>query len=117
VNWVVKTSSVRVSDHDGDRVYRSLDDVPNELRTKIRECIEGPNAETILIANQEAYDRISRGVTDLPAALQKFRPERKPQPQDEPVIDGRMRALILGGLGLIFLLWAIWLWSIRSGMS
>ncbi len=58
MKWVLKTSSVRVATSDDDRVYRSIRDAPADLRDRIREAIEGPDARTILITNQEAYDEI-----------------------------------------------------------
>ena len=58
MKWVLKTSSVRVGTSDDDRVYRSIQDAPPELRDRIRKAIEGPNVRTILIANQTVYDQI-----------------------------------------------------------
>ncbi len=58
MKWVLKTSSIRVGTSDDDRVYRSIQDAPAELRDRIRKAIEGPNVRTILIANQKVYDQI-----------------------------------------------------------
>ena len=58
MKWVLKTSSIRVGTADDDRVYRSIEDAPVELRDRIREAVEGPNVRTILIANQEVCDQI-----------------------------------------------------------
>ena len=58
MKWVLRSSSVRVATSSDDRVYRSIQDAPAELQSRIRRAIEGPNAHTILIANQKAYDKI-----------------------------------------------------------
>ena len=128
MKWVVKTSSVRVSDGEGDRVYRSLDDVPEELREKMRKTMDGPSSQTILIANQEAYDHAqSDDAEDLPTPLEKMRralrPEAGPSPAPGPGTpvarepDLAWRPLLYGGLAAIAALWSLWIWAIRSGMS
>ena len=61
MKWVIKTSSVRVASGNQDRIFRSLDDLPPALRERVIETIEGPNSETVLIANQAAYERIVEG--------------------------------------------------------
>lgn len=130
MKWVVKTSTVRVSDEGGDRVYRSIEDVPEELRDRIEQSVDGPASQTILIANQEAFDHIQSDSPELPDQLQRIRralsgepvaPKnpnvRPPAPQrtTEPDVDWRI--LLGGGLAAIAALWSLWIWSIRSGMS
>ena len=58
MKWVLKTSSVRVATREKEGVYRSIEDVPTDLRDEIQEALAGPNTETIYIANQQAYERI-----------------------------------------------------------
>ena len=117
MRWVVKTSLVRVSTLNSDRVYRSLEEVPAELRDNIRETIAGPRSQTILIANQEAYDKILRGVSDLPAEMRKFQPALLRQRGRAAAAGGRQwQAVLIGGFAGIFMLWALWIWAIRSGM-
>lgn len=118
MKWVVKASSVRVSTLQGDRVYGSLDDVPAELRERIRTTLEGPRSETILIANQEAYDRVIRGVEDLPEEMQRFRPVLLNQRSSKPAVDAaEWRPLLIGGLATIVALWGLWLWALSAGAS
>ncbi|MBI1357241.1 MAG: hypothetical protein GC160_23115 [Acidobacteria bacterium] len=117
MRWVVKTSSVRVATGDSDRVYRSLDEIPGGLREQVRETIAGPRSQTILIANQEAYDQILRGVPDLPPEMRKFQPALlRQRGRVGSKGDRHWKMLLFGGFTAIFLLWALWIWSIRSGM-
>ncbi len=121
MKWVVKTSTVRVSDKTGERVYRSLEDAPPEVRERIRRTLEGPNSQTILIANQEAYDRIASRQDDAPESFEKLRRLLRGSARAEqsaaPQQATRWKPLLAAGLGLIGLLWALWIWAIRSGMS
>jgi len=126
MKWVAKTSSVRVSDQRGDRVYDSIEEIPGELRERIEKAVEKP-AQTILIANPEALRQIEDASGELPDALKRIqqelspahveetpKPRQRPAPA-EPDIDWRI--LLGGGLAAIASLWALWIWSIRSGMS
>lgn len=122
MKWVVRTSSVRVAAKDSDRVYRSMDDVPPDMRTRIQETVEGPNALTILIANHEAYDRITRGVgsRELPAEMQRLKPQPTRERKARKPIRGsdlEWKIALVGGSLAIVGLWALWLWSIRIGTS
>ena len=121
MKWVLRTRTVRVSDQQGDRLYESLDEAPPELRAKIAESVNGPDSQTILIANQKAYDQIADGAEDLPEELRRLKPallrhresterHRAAQP------DSGWRRLLGGGVALIILLWALWLWALRTGM-
>ena len=122
MKWVVRTSAVRVATRDGQRVYRSLDDLPQPLQEQARHSLDGPNARTILIANQEAYDRISRDVGELPPEIERLRPailgRRAAQRRPRPVrgTDLEWKVALAGGLTAIIGLWAFWLWSLQSGM-
>ena len=48
---VMRTSSVLIAAGATDRVYRSVADVPPELRERLRESTSGEHACTILIAD------------------------------------------------------------------
>ena len=121
MKWLLRTMSVRVSDAAGERLYESLEGAPPELREKIVASINGPDSQTILIANQKAYDQIAEGDEELPEELQRLKPAllRHRASADGPRIvqaDVRWKPLLGGGVGVIFVLWAIWLWALRSGM-
>ena len=120
MKWVIRTSTLRVSDGRGDRVYQAIDDAPEEGREQARRTFEGPNAQTILIANQEAYDHIATQREDSEAAggfealRRRFTDRAK---RRLPADDVNWRRMLAYGLAGIVMLWALWLWAIRSGMS
>ena len=58
MNWVVKTSTIRVATTKKQASFHSVDDLPHELKRDIKKALEGPDTETIYIANQAAYERI-----------------------------------------------------------
>ena len=118
MKWVLKTSAVRVSDSQGDQVYHSLEEVPASLREKIRETLEGPNAETVLIANQEAYDQIIRKIRDLPPAMQPWKAaaEAAAEAAKKPrTLDWRLA--LAGILSALVAMWVFWIWLIEAGRS
>ncbi len=117
MRWVVKTSAVRISTKEGERIYRTLDDVPQPLRDEVEKTVEGPRSQTILIANQEAYDHILRGVPELPPEMRKFQPALLRQRGRRSSTAGRhWKMLAIGGFAVIFTLWALWIWALQSGM-
>jgi hypothetical protein len=119
MKWVLRTSSVRVADEQGERLYRSLEDVPPEMRDKIVESLNGEDSQTILIANQKAYDRIAEGGDELPEELRRLKPallrHREGVETESTRPDGNWRRLLAGGVALIVLLWAMWIWALQSG--
>lgn len=123
MKWVIRSSAVRVSDARGDRLYTSLADAPEELRRKIGECVAAKRTQTVLIANQEAYDRILSGQGEIPAELQRLRPalqrhrSAKPQPARPDSRSGEWKGLAAGGFALIVLMWALWLWALHASMQ
>ncbi|MBI3666957.1 MAG: hypothetical protein HY236_12190 [Acidobacteria bacterium] len=68
---VLKTLSVRVASAEGDRVYHSLDEIPPETRQKLRQALNSPEAETIIIADEQGRERIFQAIRGLPPPLQK----------------------------------------------
>ena len=80
---VMRTGFVRVASSHGDRIYKSLDDLPETLRERARQTLDGPNADTILIADPEAYEWILEMGEGLPTEIQRARPPgttKKPKP-------------------------------------
>lgn len=119
MKWVLRTTAVRVADEQGERLYGSLEDIPPEMRDKIVESFDGPDSQTILIANQKAYDQIADGGDELPEELRRLKPallrhREGLEPEAAPA-DGSWKRLLAGGVILIVLLWALWIWAIRSG--
>ena len=118
MKWVLRTTSVRVADEQGERLYGSLDDIPPEMREKILDSLDGPHSQTILIANQKAYDHIADD-DELPEELRRLKPallqHREGQEARSVAADSSWKPLLAGGILLIVALWAMWIWAIRSG--
>ena len=72
MNWVLKTSTLRVATRQKDFVYQSIEDLPPEWQEKVLSTLRGPNTKTIFLANQEAYDRIAHVAPDLATDTNPF---------------------------------------------
>jgi ferric-dicitrate binding protein FerR (iron transport regulator) len=110
MRWVLKTSSVRVATAEHEQVYRSLEDVPTDLQKEIRKTLEGPNSDTIYIANQEAYERIKELTHELPGKI-TVSEEKPPAPKGLAELVARRWWIVLAAgcsaLAVFSLLWRI----------
>ena len=104
---VVKTSQVRVAAGEEDRVFRSLDDLPPELRRQLRRALNGPLMDTIVIADPAGRQRIFEEIRGLPPHLQKKvmsaiqvteKPSRPPLSRWVKVVVGAILLLALAVL-------------------
>jgi len=68
---VFQTSTVLISAGGTDLVYRSVDEVPTRLRTKLLKSTNGANSATILIADQRGRKEISKALRKLPGPAQR----------------------------------------------
>ena len=59
-------SSVLISAGGSDRVYRSVDEVPAGLRTRLLKSTNSANSATILIADRRGRKEIARAMRKLP---------------------------------------------------
>ena len=66
-----QTSTVLISTNGADLVYRSVDEVPARLRTKLLKSTNGTNSATILIADQRGRKEISKAMKNLPGPAQR----------------------------------------------
>jgi hypothetical protein len=66
-----QTSAVLISTGGADRVYRSVDEVPAPLRTRLLKSTNGANSATILIADRRGRKEISRAMRKLPNTAQR----------------------------------------------
>jgi hypothetical protein len=113
MKWVGKTRTVRISTDEGDRTYHSIEDVPSELRQVVKQTLEGPNSQTVLIANQEAYERLNEQFRELPAGLEAFARDAAEHRENQ----GAQRLWkwgVASALSLMLVLWLLWVWVIRS---
>jgi hypothetical protein len=65
-----QTSTVLISAGSAELVYRSVDEVPAPLRTKLLKSTNGANSATILIADRRGRREIAKAMRSLPAPMQ-----------------------------------------------
>jgi hypothetical protein len=68
---VFQTSTVLISTERADRVYRSVDEVPQRLRNRLLKTTHGANSATILIADRKGRKEIDKAMRKLPASSQR----------------------------------------------
>jgi len=78
-----QTSTVLISSGDADLVYRSVEEVPARLRTRLIESTNSANSGTILIADRRGRAEIIRALNGLPSSLRSrlatsLAPAKKP---------------------------------------
>jgi hypothetical protein len=61
-----QVSAVLISTSSADRVYRSVDEVPDRLRTRLLKSTNSPNSATILIADRRGRKEIAKAMRKLP---------------------------------------------------
>ncbi len=71
LSGVYRTSAVFISAGRDDVVYRSLEDVPPQLRTRLQKSTNSPNAQTILIADRRGRNEIAKAIRGLPDDAQR----------------------------------------------
>ncbi len=68
---VFQTSTVLICSGRSERVYRSVDEVPVRLRTRLEKSTNSANSATILIADRRGRSEIARAFRGLPEAAQR----------------------------------------------
>jgi hypothetical protein len=68
---MIQTSMVLIATRATDRIYRSVQDVPAGLRTRLLKSTNGANARTILIADRRGRKEISKAMRHLPGPAQR----------------------------------------------
>lgn len=66
-----QTSTVLISTSGSDQVFRSVDEVPAGLRTRLLKSTNGANSATILIADRRGRQEIAKAMRNLPGPAQK----------------------------------------------
>ena len=110
MKWVGKTRTVRIATGEGDSTYHSIEDVPEELRQLVKQTLEGPNSQTVLIANQEAYERLDVQFRELPSGVEQVARGRRESSSPRQL----WKWAVAGSLPLLVTLWLLWDWAIRS---
>jgi hypothetical protein len=101
----VKTSTIFISSGGKTKVFRSVEEVPPDLRRKLQESTSGINAATILIADRKGREEIVKALQGLPSGL-KPRPARSRAARLKRRMDWKtwVEILLPGVVGLL-----IWL--------
>ena len=68
---VFQTSTVLISAEGTDRVYRSVDEVPAGLRSRLLKTTNGVNSATILIADRKGRKEIDKALRKVPGPSQR----------------------------------------------
>jgi hypothetical protein len=68
---VFQTSTVLISTEAADLVYRSVDEVPDRLRSRLLKSTNSPNSATILIADRKGRRAIAKAMRSLPGTTQR----------------------------------------------
>jgi hypothetical protein len=71
LSGLFQTSTVLISAGGADLVYRSVEEVPARLRTKLLKSTNGQNSATILIADQRGRKEIAKAMRNLPGPTQR----------------------------------------------
>jgi hypothetical protein len=66
-----QTSTVLISTGGADLVYRSVEEVPAGLRTRLLKSTNGANSATILIADRRGRQEIAKAMRGLPGPAQR----------------------------------------------
>ena len=66
-----QTSTVLISTSGTDQVFRSVEEVPAGLRTRLLKSTNGANSATILIADRRGRQEIAKAMRNLPGPVQK----------------------------------------------
>ena len=107
---IVKASTVRVAAGETDEVYRSVDDLPPDLRHQLQRAINGPEAETILIADEKGREQIFAVIEGLPPDVQeKVRAVLRLRGNASPRSRAMRLTLLLAVIVFVFLV-AWWIW-------
>jgi hypothetical protein len=103
---VVKTSTILISAGEIESVYRSVEDVPDPLKSQLLRSTNGLNSATIVIADRQGRKEIAKAIRNLPAPGQS-RPTAPPAPP-----KAKLRLAIPHVIGALLLLIAaclVWL--------
>ena len=65
-----KCSTIFIATEDETRVYRSITDIPLELRRRLSSTTRGMNSATILIADKRGREELVRALQGRPSEIQ-----------------------------------------------
>jgi hypothetical protein len=84
----VKTSTIFIAKGGKTQVFRSVNEVPPQLRKELEESTNSFNSATILIADRRGREEIVRALNGLPSSLRsRLAHSLAPKPAAEPVAE------------------------------
>jgi hypothetical protein len=90
-----RSSTIFIATGHETRVYRSVEDVPPELRQKLVSCTRGINSATILIADKHGREELVRSLQGRPSEVECRLVEnirsRQTEPEAAPVQETKSR--------------------------
>jgi hypothetical protein len=97
-----QTSTVLISAGGADLVYRTVEEIPRGLRTKLLKSTSGGNSGTILIADRRGRKEIAKVVGKLPGVPNGSRRVEWLTPGQK---HGMAVAMVLLALSLVLVAW------------
>jgi hypothetical protein len=93
-----RSSTIFIATGRETRVYRSVEDVPPELRQKLVSCTRGINSATILIADKHGREELVRTLQGRPSEvecrlLESMRPSLPEPEPSEPEQKSRLQSI------------------------
>lgn len=111
VSGVMKTSAVMIAAQGERGFYRSVQDVPEPLRTQLLETTTSPNSGTIVIADRAGKEQLTQVMARREAEREEQRevivPEAAASPVPAPVAPSRLTWLAWAGFVLVLVLAAL----------
>jgi hypothetical protein len=95
-----QTSTVLISAGENDLVYRSVEEVPVRLRTKLLKFTNGRNSATILIADRRGRREIAKAMRNLPGPVHR-RLAGTAAPEAPGWLTARCKAAIIAAIILL----------------
>ncbi|MGH9696794.1 MAG: hypothetical protein ACRD5Z_21785 [Bryobacteraceae bacterium] len=93
-----RSSTIFIATGRETRVYRSVEDVPPELRQKLVSCTRGINSATILIADKHGREELVRTLQGRPSdvecrLLDSLRSRRSEKESSDPEKKSRLQSI------------------------
>jgi hypothetical protein len=111
-----QTSTVLISEGDSETIYRSVDEVPSRLRTRLIKSTNGANSATILIADQRGRKEIAKAMRNLPGPAQRrLRSTILGKEQPAGWLTPVRKRLIVGAILLLALLVVAFVFRVHLG--
>jgi hypothetical protein len=101
---VMQTSIVVISAGGDDLVFRTVDEVPSRLRSKLLRSTNGSNSATILIAARRGRKQVARALRALPSPTQRRLMHNSLGRRAGAVADWLTPARKRAAIGVLFLL-------------